>query len=329
MTGKCLHTQGSSREESRVARKAERGGVFIQSSLDIACFEWWTLPVKNKQRLPKKTYRWAMVTSKDAHVLSHVWLCDTMSPGGSSVHGIFQVRILEWVAISFSTVSSWPRDWTCVSCVSYIEGVFFIRWAYFIPPYFSFILPYSVLFAMLCGLWDLSFPTRDETHAFGNENRVLTTEELGIPRKFSILNWTIQWIFLYSQGCGNHHLHLVPKHFLHPKRKPCAQWAVGLIPTPPHQAPGNNWPTSCGSACSGHFLSMESHTVWPFVSGFFLWASCSLGSSTLSQVCQRPVPFYGWMLGKTKAKREEGRQRWDGLIASPTQWTWTWANSRR
>ena len=44
-------------------------------------------------------------------------LCNTMdcSPPGSSVRGIFQVRILEWVAISFSRRSSWPRDWTCVS----------------------------------------------------------------------------------------------------------------------------------------------------------------------------------------------------------------------
>ena len=36
--------------------------------------------------------------------LSHVWLfCDSMdcSPPGSSVHGIFQARILEWVAIYF------------------------------------------------------------------------------------------------------------------------------------------------------------------------------------------------------------------------------------
>ena len=32
----------------------------------------------------------------------------------SSVHGIPQVRILEWVAISSSTGSSWPRDWTHV-----------------------------------------------------------------------------------------------------------------------------------------------------------------------------------------------------------------------
>ena len=34
---------------------------------------------------------------------------------GSSIHGILQARILEWVAISFSRGSSRPRDWTQVS----------------------------------------------------------------------------------------------------------------------------------------------------------------------------------------------------------------------
>ena len=39
-------------------------------------------------------------------------LCNPMdySPPHSSVHGISQARILEWVAISFSRESSWPRD---------------------------------------------------------------------------------------------------------------------------------------------------------------------------------------------------------------------------
>ena len=39
-------------------------------------------------------------------------LCDPMesSLSGSSIHGIFQARILEWVAISFSRASSRPRD---------------------------------------------------------------------------------------------------------------------------------------------------------------------------------------------------------------------------
>ena len=47
-------------------------------------------------------------------------LCDPMgcSPPGSSVHGIFQAVILEWVAISSSRASSWPRDQTHISCIS-------------------------------------------------------------------------------------------------------------------------------------------------------------------------------------------------------------------
>ena len=46
--------------------------------------------------------------------------CDPMdcSLPGSSIHGIFQARILEWFAISFSRGSSWPRDWTQVSCTA-------------------------------------------------------------------------------------------------------------------------------------------------------------------------------------------------------------------
>ena len=40
------------------------------------------------------------------------------SPLGSSVHGIFQARILDWVVISFSRASSWSRHGTCVSCTS-------------------------------------------------------------------------------------------------------------------------------------------------------------------------------------------------------------------
>ena len=51
--------------------------------------------------------------------LSHVRLCNPMdcSLPGSSIHGIFQARILEWVAISFSRRSSLPRDWTQVSLI--------------------------------------------------------------------------------------------------------------------------------------------------------------------------------------------------------------------
>ena len=45
---------------------------------------------------------------------------------GSSVHEILQARILEWVAISFSRGSSWPRDQTLISL---FVGRFFTSWA--------------------------------------------------------------------------------------------------------------------------------------------------------------------------------------------------------
>ena len=52
-------------------------------------------------------------------VLSHVQLCNPMdcNLSGSSVHGILQTRILEWVAIPFSRGSSPSRDHTLVSCI--------------------------------------------------------------------------------------------------------------------------------------------------------------------------------------------------------------------
>ena len=54
------------------------------------------------------------------HAQSCLTLCDPMdcSPPGSSVHRISQARILEWVIISCSRGSSWPKDWTQVSRVS-------------------------------------------------------------------------------------------------------------------------------------------------------------------------------------------------------------------
>ena len=80
-----------------------------------------------------------MVNKRDAHISkwsevkwtevaqSCLTLCDLLdySPAGSSVHEIFQARILEWVAISFSRRSSLPRDWTLVS---WIVGRHFTIW---------------------------------------------------------------------------------------------------------------------------------------------------------------------------------------------------------
>ena len=69
-------------------------------------------------------------------------LCPTLfdptgcSPLGFSVHGISQLRILEWVAISFSRESSQPKDQTWVSCIA---GRFFTILCKSIPKSYQFV----------------------------------------------------------------------------------------------------------------------------------------------------------------------------------------------
>ena len=62
-------------------------------------------------------------------------LCDPVdcSPPGSSVHGIYQARIMEWVATSSSRGSSWPRYWTWVTYISCIGRRLLYLWAMGLP----------------------------------------------------------------------------------------------------------------------------------------------------------------------------------------------------
>ena len=68
------------------------------------------------------------ISYEEKVVQSCLTLWDPMncSRQGSSVRGILQARMLEWVAIPFSRGSSWPRNWTWVSCIA---GKFFTIWA--------------------------------------------------------------------------------------------------------------------------------------------------------------------------------------------------------
>ena len=70
----------------------------------------------------------AIFESESEVAQSCLTLCNPMdcSPPGSSLHGILQARLLEWVAISFSRVSSQPRDRTQVSRIA---GRRFNLWA--------------------------------------------------------------------------------------------------------------------------------------------------------------------------------------------------------
>ena len=73
-------------------------------------------------------------------------ICNTMncSPPGSPVHGILQARILEWIAMSSSRGSSWPRDQTLISCF-YIVGGFFTHWGTWEVPLMKESFPYSFI----------------------------------------------------------------------------------------------------------------------------------------------------------------------------------------
>ena len=87
-----------------------------------------------------------------AHAQSCLTLCDPLdwSPPGSSVHGIFEARILEWASISYSRGSSQPRDPTYTSCVSCTGGQFLYHYCrftvYLSPPSLLILCPAKVLF---------------------------------------------------------------------------------------------------------------------------------------------------------------------------------------
>ena len=93
-------------------------------------------------------------------MLSYVWFFATpwtYNLPGSSLRGILQARILEWVAIAFSRRSSQPRDRTRVSCIA---GRFFTVWAtseacdLIIPLLGVFPLPKLKIFES----WDICIP---------------------------------------------------------------------------------------------------------------------------------------------------------------------------
>ena len=72
-------------------------------------------------------------------------LCNRMdcSPPGSSVHRIFQARILEWVAMPSSRESSQLRDGTHISYVSCVGRQVLYHWSHLGSPFRCIILPSS------------------------------------------------------------------------------------------------------------------------------------------------------------------------------------------
>jgi len=86
------------------------------------CWDKWAnqniCKLKSVHMWPKLTWPNHLSSSSCVHAQS-CQLCNPMasSPPGPSSHGIFRVRRVEWVAISFSRESFWLRDQTWVSCI--------------------------------------------------------------------------------------------------------------------------------------------------------------------------------------------------------------------
>ena len=97
-------------------------------------------------------YIYICVCVRCSVVSNSLWPMDC-SPPGSSVHGIPQATILEWVALPFSRAAFRPRDQTQVSCIA---GRFFTVWATRAAHIFlSVIYSFMVVLGLHCSTWAL------------------------------------------------------------------------------------------------------------------------------------------------------------------------------
>ena len=115
------------------------------------------LRVKAKWNWPYMENCWLGDSYIESESVGHS-LCDPMdySTPGSSVLGISQARILDWVTISFFRGSSRPKDQSWVSCIA---GRFFTVRANGFLKYFQYLFILCIwlcaIFSLRCGMWDL------------------------------------------------------------------------------------------------------------------------------------------------------------------------------
>ena len=124
-------------------------------------------------------------------------LCDPMdcSPPGSSVNGILQARILEWVAVSSSRGPFWPRDWTQVSCTA---GRFFTNAKKLFTKKNSSFNSYNILPTELeiiplfqrLGDWHLNQPHVHFPHALNGRTRIRS--QAGLASKLTLYHLALQ-----------------------------------------------------------------------------------------------------------------------------------------
>ena len=122
---KTLESPLDYKEIQPVHPKGNQSWIFIgRSDAEAETPILWPPDVKNWHIW--KEHEWVSEVSEVTQSCPTLYDPIDCSLPDSSIHGIFQARILEWVAISFSRRSSRPRDWTLVSR---IVGRRFTIWA--------------------------------------------------------------------------------------------------------------------------------------------------------------------------------------------------------
>ena len=130
-----------------------------------------------------------------------LWPYMDCSPPGSSVHGILQARILEWVAELSSRGSSWPRDRTWLSCIA---GRFFTVWASREDPFLLhtlYILPLLHLQHCNLLLYKAISPIRPQTAREKEKKKVyvlLTYASLEILKEYGTLPFPVSFLKIFS-----------------------------------------------------------------------------------------------------------------------------------
>ena len=101
----------------------KKSRVIFKSFSGMKVYPIWTKLFKGNERENMRSRSVKVLVTQSCPTLCNPMDC---SPPGSSDHGIFQARILEWVAMPTSRGSCRPRDQTWVSCTA---GRFFTIWA--------------------------------------------------------------------------------------------------------------------------------------------------------------------------------------------------------
>ena len=124
LLGTLLAIQWLKLHTASVGGKGSIPGLELRSPAEELRSRMWLSQKKEKKKRQLKYLLAVAVLGTQ----SGPALCDPRdcSSPGSSVYGVLQAKIREWVAIPFSSGSSRPRDWTQVSCIA---GRFFTMWA--------------------------------------------------------------------------------------------------------------------------------------------------------------------------------------------------------